>query len=63
MPLSDGLSESDGDTVSVPLPSAGEEPPGGLALPFGPFIALSAVEFFFLGEFLPDWLSLAYLYY
>lgn len=40
-----------------------ETPDGGLALPFGPFIALSAAQFFFLGEFLPTWLSLEYLYY
>ena len=36
---------------------------GGLAVPFGPFIALAALEYFFIGEFLPDWLSLSYLYY
>ncbi len=40
-----------------------DSPKGGLALPFGPFIALAAIEFFFFGEFLPNWLSLDYLYY
>lgn len=40
-----------------------ELPAGALAVPFGPFIALAAVEYLFFGEFLPDWLSMAYLYY
>ena len=35
---------------------------GGLAVPFGPFIALAAVEHFFLGVWLPDFFSMAYLY-
>lgn len=35
---------------------------GGLAIPFGPFIALSAAEYFFLAEFLPTWVSLNYVY-
>lgn len=39
-----------------------EELRGGLAIPFGPFIALSGVEFFFLGEFLPASLSMSHFY-
>ena len=35
---------------------------GGLAVPFGPFIALAAVEHFFVGAWLPDFFSMAYLY-
>lgn len=44
---------SDSDTI----------PAGKLAVPFGPFIALSAAEFLLLGPFLPAELSLAYMYY
>ena len=33
-----------------------------MAIPFGPFIVLSALEFFFLGPLLPPSLSLTYLY-
>jgi leader peptidase (prepilin peptidase)/N-methyltransferase len=35
---------------------------GGLAIPFGPFLALAAAEHFFIGEFLPAYLSMKYLY-
>ncbi len=40
-----------------------EAPQGGLAVPFGPFIALAGLQFFFVGEFLPDWLAMTYIYY
>src|SRR5690554_3761774 len=37
-------------------------PAGKLALPFGPFIALAALEFLILGPYLPDALSMRYFY-
>lgn len=37
-------------------------PPGAMAVPFGPFIALAALEFFFIGDFLPSAFSMSYLY-
>lgn len=40
-----------------------EEEAGGLAVPFGPFICLAGVQFFFFGEFLGPSLSMSYLYY
>ena len=57
--------EDEGETSTIEVVEEGgdEQPPGALAVPFGPFIALAAVQYFFLGEFLPDWLSMAYLYY
>lgn len=36
--------------------------PGALAVPFGPFIALAALEFFFIGDQLPSAFSMSYLY-
>jgi prepilin signal peptidase PulO-like enzyme (type II secretory pathway) len=35
---------------------------GGMAVPFGPFIALAAAEHFFIGELLPPMVSMSYLY-
>ncbi|TDP71947.1 prepilin signal peptidase PulO-like enzyme (type II secretory pathway) [Bradymonas sediminis] len=35
---------------------------GALAVPFGPFIALAALEFFFVGNLLPSAFSMSYLY-
>jgi prepilin signal peptidase PulO-like enzyme (type II secretory pathway) len=32
------------------------------AIPFGPFIVLSTLEHYFLGEFLPEGISMAALY-
>lgn len=54
---------------SVPEPEEGsegeelEEGGGGLAIPFGPFIALAGVQFFFFGQFLPPYISMEYLYF
>lgn len=42
---------------------AEDEEGGGLAVPFGPFIVLAGLEFFFVGEFIPMYLSMSYLYY
>ena len=39
-----------------------EEIPGGLAVPFGPFIALAGVQYFFLGEVMPPAFSMIYFY-
>lgn len=41
-----------------------EEEPGGLgaAIPFGPFIVLAGLEHFFFGPFLPDTISMIYMY-
>lgn len=36
---------------------------GKLAVPFGPFISLAAVEFFLLGPWLPNELTMVYLYW
>ena len=52
----------DDPTPDSPEPADDRDDSGKLAVPFGPFIALSAVEHFFLGEFLPRMLSMAYLY-
>jgi leader peptidase (prepilin peptidase) / N-methyltransferase len=38
------------------------EAQGGLAVPFGPFIALAALEHFFVGDLLPAAISMSYLY-
>ena len=54
--------QSDGEGQSEDQPDDEDQPEGGLAIPFGPFIALSGVEFFFIGEFLPPMISLSYLY-
>jgi hypothetical protein len=35
---------------------------GGMAVPFGPFIALAAAEHFFIGDLLPPMVSMSYLY-
>lgn len=35
---------------------------GGLAVPFGPFIALAGVQYFFLGEIMPPAFSMIYFY-
>ncbi|RAL24931.1 hypothetical protein DL240_01605 [Lujinxingia litoralis] len=40
-----------------------EDEGGGLAVPFGPFIVLAGLEYFFFGEFLPTYASMSYLYY
>lgn len=42
--------------------TAPPESSGGLAIPFGPFIALSGAQYLFIGEFLPPMISLSYLY-
>ena len=55
--VDDSDDEASGDEADDPPPE------GGLAIPFGPFIALAGLEFFFVGEFLPQWISLSYLYY
>jgi leader peptidase (prepilin peptidase)/N-methyltransferase len=47
---------------SSDITGEGDEEQGGLAVPFGPFIALAAVEHFFAGAWLPDFFSMAYLY-
>ena len=40
-----------------------EEPEGlGAAIPFGPFIVLAGLEHFFFGPFLPDTVSMIYMY-
>lgn len=39
-----------------------EDAPGPMAVPFGPFIALAALEHFFLGDLLPAAASMSYLY-
>jgi leader peptidase (prepilin peptidase) / N-methyltransferase len=39
-----------------------ETAPGGLAVPFGPFICLAGLEFFFFGDLLPMAFSMSYLY-
>lgn len=39
-----------------------EDLPGGLAVPFGPFICLAGLEFLFFGDHLPMALSMSYLY-
>lgn len=45
-----------------PRQEANDESPGQLAVPFGPFIVLAAVEHFFLGPYLPRILSASYFY-
>lgn len=55
------------DEVDTPSESnavdAPEEIGGGLAVPFGPFISLAAVQYFFFGEFLPPSMTMSYFYY
>jgi leader peptidase (prepilin peptidase)/N-methyltransferase len=54
---SDNVAEADISNDSDTIPA------GKLALPFGPFIALAAAEFLLFGTYMPDALSLIYLYY
>jgi len=49
------------DAPEVELPDT--VPAGKMAVPFGPFIALSAAEFLLLGPWLPAEFSLSYMYY
>lgn len=49
------------DLPEVELPDT--VPAGKMAVPFGPFIALSAAEFLLLGPWLPAEFSLSYMYY
>lgn len=56
------LEDEPADAGPGDRPDDEDQPDGGLAIPFGPFIALSGVEFFFIGEFLPPMISLSYLY-
>lgn len=49
------------DVPEVELPDT--VPAGKMAVPFGPFIALSAAEFLLLGPWLPAEFSLSYMYY
>ncbi|MBA2663632.1 MAG: prepilin peptidase [Bradymonadaceae bacterium] len=53
------------EVVAVGEPGEQEEQGelvGGMAVPFGPFIALAGLEYFFLGEFLPAELTMSYIY-
>jgi hypothetical protein len=43
-------------------PESEDAAPGPMAVPFGPFIALAALEHFFIGELLPSMFSMSYLY-
>ncbi|MFW5968595.1 MAG: hypothetical protein ACOCV2_13810, partial [Persicimonas sp.] len=56
--------EVEPDEVEADEAEEGDEAPkhGAMAVPFGPFIALAALEHFFLGEFLPTMVSMSYLY-
>lgn len=36
--------------------------PGPMAIPFGPFIVLAALEYYFLGPYMPDMISMASFY-
>ncbi len=56
---SEAESEANGDEAEE---SEGNGEGGKLAVPFGPFIVLAAVEHFFLGPYLPKMLSMGYLY-
>jgi leader peptidase (prepilin peptidase)/N-methyltransferase len=51
-----------GKTV-VEVIEEGEEEEGPLAIPFGPFIVLAALEHLYLGPLLPDSISMAYMYF
>ncbi|MFU8802472.1 MAG: prepilin peptidase [Bradymonadaceae bacterium] len=53
--------EADG-TIEINDDGEAEEPAGGLAVPFGPFICLAGLEFFFFGAHLPMAFSMSYLY-
>jgi len=48
------VEETDPDSDTIPA--------GKLALPFGPFIALAAIEFLLFGTYMPEALSLIYFY-
>ncbi|MEM1347845.1 MAG: prepilin peptidase [Myxococcota bacterium] len=51
------------DLDEVDAPAAEEDDEGGLiAIPYGPFITLAAVEHLLFGDLLPSSISLAYLY-
>ncbi len=54
------VSESDGEQAKD---GEQEEDEGmGAAIPFGPFIVLAGLEHYFLGPFLPDTISMIYMY-
>lgn len=40
-----------------------DQGPGPAAVPFGPFIVLAALEYFFLGPWLPEQISMASFYF
>lgn len=64
-PISDTTDDTD-DTDAEADEATGDEADdqaeGGLAVPFGPFIALAALEHFFVGDLLPAAISMSYLY-
>lgn len=53
----------DDEATSEALPDEPNHHQGKLAVAFGPFIALSALEFALLGPYLPDELNMIYLYF
>lgn len=55
-------SEKSGEETGDGEGGGDEEIAGGLAVPFGPFIALAGLEYFFLGAYLPAELSMSYVY-
>lgn len=68
-PAEGGADRHDEDDIAAAQDAhtpAAHEPegatPGAMAVPFGPFIALAALEFFFVGDLLPTAFSMSYLY-
>lgn len=58
----DNIDRDEADTVASVEPAPDEEEAGSLAVPFGPFIALAAVEYLLIGDLLPSAVSMSYLY-
>ncbi len=56
------MEATDGEDLDQESEDVDEEARGGLAVPFGPFISLAALEHFFLGDMLPSVISMSYLY-
>lgn len=58
-----GEDEGDSETSTSIEIIEDEDEVGPMAIPFGPFIVLSALEHFYLGPLMPEGLSMVYMYF
>lgn len=55
--------DGEGHTTVVEVIEEESDEEGPMAIPFGPFIVLAALEHLYLGPLLPDTISMAYMYF